>query len=353
MGWELHAGTEGLAHVAEAWTALEDRVDCQPFQTHSFARLWQQHVGERIGARPLVVTHAENGVVRAIFPACIVPRRPVRLLTWLSAPDLQDYGDIVRDPAATLPADQFVSGALALLRRETRGCFVYLTNVRGDAVAYPALAGQMRPLKVTEAPYVSVDGGFDEYVGSLPRDKRRHIQRSWRRLAETGEVALELLGPADPRLRDVLDWLFDTRLARFERLGEHDVLLDPGTLEFRRAQACEQPDTRVACLTLDNELLAAEIVTVRGGRLCALVPGFDEARSHLSPGRMLHYLLLRECFERGLDTFDLCWGGQRHKFLFTDTSEPMTTFVSKGASGALLSAALRVKRSLETRPTAK
>jgi len=346
VGYELFSGISGLDRVAEAWFALEQRCHCQTFQTYEFARLWQDNVGERIGARPLILTYAENDRVSAVFPACVTPHGPLRLLTWLSGPDLQDYGDVLRDADSSLSADEFVAEALLRLRREARTALLYLTNVRDDAVASAPLAKRLRVLKQSAAPFVRIEGEFDEYLRSLPSDKRHHLERCWRRLSETGEVRLEVLAPGDAGLGETFAWIVGHKLERFARLGEHDVLLDPGTREFRMAQATSHPDSRVARMTVDGTLVAAELVCVRNGRLCTLVPGFDDSWAHLSPGKMLHYLLLCDCFERGFDTFDMGWGTQRHKFVFTQTAVAMTTFVDRGPGGAALSAALRAKRAL-------
>jgi len=350
--YELLTGPEGLAAAADAWQELEARTGCRVFQTYTFARLWYENVGRISDARPLIVVYREEDTPRALFPACVVKAQPVRLLTWLTAPDLQDYGDIVYDRASGTSAEEFVGEALRMVRKAAPRAFLYLTNVREDAAAYPALSAGLKPLKRSVAPYVRLDGDleFDDYISSLPQDKKRHLRRSYRRLCEHGEPAFELIGPDDPRLEDTLDWIFEHKRSRFAHLGEDLDLEEAGYEEFRRAQAHEEPHTFVARLTCGGTLIAAEIVCITHDSLCSLVTAFDEEYSNLSPGRTLHYLMLREVFERGLGCFDLCWGGQKHKYLFTDTDEPLTTFVSNDLPGAVLSTAYQLRQSRPNAP---
>ncbi|HEY3317550.1 MAG TPA: GNAT family N-acetyltransferase [Coriobacteriia bacterium] len=332
MPYELLAGHEALDSARGDWEALQTSVPIHIFQTYDFARLWYDAAGRRAGAFPMIVTYAEDGCTTGLFPACLVRYGPARLLTWLAGPHVLDYGDIVFDASASrIPAEEFVAEALRLLRASAPLAFPYLTNVRDDAAASGALGTGMRAYKHCAAPYLPLGGDFDGYLASLSRHRRHDLRRTLAKLDEAGEVRFRLLSREDADLDAVIERLMELKRSRYGRTAFRG-----GTEAFRKLQAREERHTFVGALTVGGVLAAAEMVCIYRDRMYLLLPGFDEAFAAYAPGKAVRYHLIRECFARGLETCDFCWGGAEHKYQWTDLETRLTTFVSGDLRGALL-----------------
>jgi CelD/BcsL family acetyltransferase involved in cellulose biosynthesis len=339
VSYEVHEGSDGLAGLRSAWESLEATGADHIFQTYAHADLWHRTVGEPSGARPIVVTLREGERVVGIFPACRVRQNGVPLLTWLGAPQILDYGDVLFDGEATdTPIDDFVGESLRLLARDARGALLYLTNVREDARAFEPLRSRLRVLKESIAPFVPIVGTWDEYLASAERKLRQDLGRRQRRLSEQGRTELRLLDPGDPDVAPALQALVAFQRARFDTPLNRTHLFDERYLEFRTRQAAD-PGYRVAALYLDDACIAAGLCAVFRGRLCWLVPGFDREYAAYSPGLLLIGFVIRSCFENGWDPFDFGWGDEPHKFRWTDSGVTLTTFVSDDVKGAVLAAA--------------
>jgi CelD/BcsL family acetyltransferase involved in cellulose biosynthesis len=349
VAYTLLSGSEGLRAIQAAWEQLEERVPVHVFQTYAFGRLWFDTVGSRSGAIPLLVTYEESGNTLGIFPACIVPYGPIKLLTWLSAPMLQDYGDVLWDSSANISPESFVRDALELLLQHSHGAFFYLTNVRDDAVAYPALNASMIPYKRSRAPYVEIPGSFDDYLASLGRGKSaKTLRRKIRNVRAAGSVSLETLDRNSPGIDDALTWIIDRKKARHKgQRGRADLYL-PGHEEFRRAQVRDQPGVRVSRLVLDGKTIASDVNCLRNGRLYGMITAFDPGAASFSPGLVLVAYLIKDCSERGIRILDMGWGDEPYKYLWTDLDVGMTTFVRNHARGRLLMRAAGLRRRLAT-----
>lgn len=350
MAYTVLSGSEGLRAVRAAWETLEKRVPVHVFQTYTFGRLWYDTVGAQSKARPLIVVLQEEGSVLGIFPACLVPYGPIKLLTWLGAPLLLDYSDILWDPSASISPESFIVDSLKLLRKEARNAFLYLTNVRDDAAAYSALTELMIPYKRTTAPHVEIPTAFDQYLESLGKGgRRRTIRRHMRRLEAAGAVSFEVLDKSSPGIDETLTWVLEMKKARYKgRRGRADLYL-PGHEEFRRAQVREQPGMRVSRLAIDGTTIAADISCLHNGRLYGMVTAFDPKASSLAPGLVLTAYIVEHCSESGVHVLDLGWGDEPFKYMFTDQDVGMTTFVNDSVRGRLIKRIAGTRRALTQR----
>lgn len=342
--YEVFEGTEGLARLRSAWESLEVTGVDHVFQTYAHADLWQRTVGDPTGAKPILVSLREGERVVGIFPACRVRQDGVPLLVWLGAPRVLDYGDVVFDErAAETPIDAFVTESLRLLSRSARGSLLCLTNVRGDARAFEALRSRLRVLSETTAPFVPVEGTWEDYRASLSRHVRRNLDRQKRRLSREGELGFEVFESDDPAVGPVMCRLVDFQRARFAGAIGRTHLFDEHYVRFRTEQAAT-PGSRVAAMSLDGTCIAASLDVAFRGRFYSLIAGFDAAHAPRSPSHLLREFSIHSCFDSGGSAYDLCWGDEQYKYDWTASATRLTTFVSDDVRGAALSAAVRWRR---------
>jgi CelD/BcsL family acetyltransferase involved in cellulose biosynthesis len=69
---EIH---DALAPVADRWRAFEQTADATVFQAYEWLAAWQRHIGEREGARPVVVVGTvARGATLFLMPLAVVSR---------------------------------------------------------------------------------------------------------------------------------------------------------------------------------------------------------------------------------------------------------------------------------------
>jgi CelD/BcsL family acetyltransferase involved in cellulose biosynthesis len=315
------------------------------FQTTGFARSWMDTVGAEKSATPVVVTYEQRSETVALLPLCIVREGATLLLTWLGGPHMLDYGDILFDTEVSdVTVEQFMQTAIAKARHKARGAFLYLPNVRLDAVCYSALENEMQEFKRGSAPYLPLIGTFTDYIGSLGRKRRHNLANFERRLERAGEVDFRILhtgeGGFDANVAEVLR----LQRLRFANRPLGAPIFDPCYETFRLEHARNGGGPSVAALTLDGHMIAGSLQCVFGNRMYYLVTAFDQEYSPFAPGKLLVRRLIEYSYEQRLDTFDFCWGSEAYKYFWTHDEEPLVTFVSDGPAGRLLATAASLKR---------
>jgi CelD/BcsL family acetyltransferase involved in cellulose biosynthesis len=337
MLYELFEGDEGLSRIEDAWRSLESRSDCHVFQTYDYARRWQDTIGGSSGATPLVVALTENGRDVAVFPACRYRINGIPFLTWLGGPASLDYGDVLYDAeSAETSVEEFVTTSLSLLGKRARGAVIYLTNVREDAHAFPALDARLRVFKRTSAPYIPIEGAWQEFIASLGRNKRKRLARRERLLSGAGVAEFRDMRHGDPDIASAMEFIITAQRERFPGPFNRTALADDKYARYRMEQAVNDPLSRMQTLFLNGTMIAAGLTVVYRNRLYCLLNSFDSDFAKLSPGAHIRAANVRACFENGWDPCDLCWGDEPDKFWWTSHATPLVTFVSNGAAGTVM-----------------
>jgi CelD/BcsL family acetyltransferase involved in cellulose biosynthesis len=345
--YTLFVGSEGLSATEPAWRALEERVAVHAYQTHTFARLWYETIGKRSKATPVVVTYEECGEVLGIFPACVLPYGPIKLLTWMGAPFVQDYGDILWDPSASISPQEFIAEAMRLVRTQSWSGFFYLTNVRHDAVAYPTLSENIIAYKRSAAPYIEIPDTFDRFLELLGSSGRaKNMRRLIRRTKRDSDVSFEVLDSRSPDADEVLEWLFEAQKARYRGSRGRSDLYRPGHEEFRRAQLREQPGILLSRLSLKDRTIAADMACLRNRRMYGMLTSFDTQAASYSPGHMLTAHIVEYCCNNGVEIYDQGWGEEAYKYYWTNRHVAMTTFVNDNLRGRVLKSIAGARRKL-------
>ena len=350
MQFDLIDSREGLAALGPEWEELEGRCAGHLFQSHRFLSSWYACAGRESNAALAVVACRDEGALRAVFPGCIISKGGVRILTWLGGFFVVDYGDVLFDPASSCGIDTFLEGALRLLRQKSRFQVCYFHNVRHDAAAYPYISRHFRTFRSDVAPYVQLEGDFEEYLNSLKRFRKKQKSdtlRQIKRLSELGQLEFGVLPAGDSRSEPLLEAFFAQKRWRFQISGVHGVLFQPGYEEFYRDQALHNDQVHLSYLSLDGAIIATHVGYLYRDRFYYLMPSYDHNFAGYSPGRVLTYYLIRECFDRGVKVFDFCFGRDDYKYEWTDSDVPETCFVSNNLGGRLFISVKKAKISLD------
>jgi CelD/BcsL family acetyltransferase involved in cellulose biosynthesis len=189
---------------------------------------------------------------------------------------------------------------------------------------------------------------------------RKKMRKKERRLAGYGEVRFERARTAHD-VRRVLDAFFKQKSARMRTLGITDVFATPGVRRFIEAAATQpainlDPPIELYALSVNDIIVATMGGIVGDGRFCGMFNSIAQGRYAVeSPGEQLIINLVRDCCERGLDTFDLGIGEAQYKALFCSDIEPLfDSYLPLTASGSVLGWAFAaqawLKRTIKQRP---
>ncbi len=344
MAYEIITTLSGVLALGAEWRELERRAPAHLFQSHGFGASWLACAGESSNAVAAVALYREEGRLCGIFPGCVINKGGVRFLTWLGGFFAVDYGGVLFDPSADCSIADFMEQALRLLRQQSGFRLCYLHNVRHDAPEYPWLKQQLHEFRGDVAPYIALQGDFDSYLDSLKQFRKKQKSdtlRQIKRLSQKGELEFRIVAGSDPRASALLEAFFEQKRWRFRSSGVHGVLLMPGYEEFYRDQARHNDSIHLSYLALNGEIIATHLGYCYQQRFYYLMPSYDYRYASYSPGRVLAYYLIRDCFAQGVELFDFSIGSEEYKYEWTKDQVPITSFVSNTFAGRLF---CRVKK---------
>ncbi|MEM1269126.1 MAG: GNAT family N-acetyltransferase [Bacteroidota bacterium] len=187
-----------------------------------------------------------------------------------------------------------------------------------------------RPFDV--APYVAIEGAFDEYLSrhvrkKLVKDSERQLRRIER---DVGPITYERAKTA----ADIDRWM--PTLARLHRVrreddkGDYSMFSDDMTRTFYTRVAHEMLAEGVldfTALLVDGEVAALHFGFATPERFYYTLPVFDLAYGKYSIGRLLMLELMRRSFEAGRAVFDFGYGDEAYKYEFTETKDTLDELV--------------------------
>lgn len=168
---------------------------------------------------------------------------------------------------------------------------------------------------VRRQPYVDVTGRWEDYEARhLGGDRRRELRRSWRRLAETGSVAVEMSEGYDAAL---LQEGFRVEARGWKARAGTAILSKQRTAAFYSSAARWAGDgglLRLHFLRLDGWPIAFCLALHQHSTSYALKMGYDEDYARFAPGFLLLHRMLHEAFhEPGADRIELLGEDEKYK----------------------------------------
>mgnify|MGYP002631945183 CR=1 FL=1 len=320
-----------MASAEPHWRALEASGANlgTPYQAYDFLTLWQHHVGAGLGVTPFIVTGFNaSGAPLFVWPLGRRRLAGMTVVEFLGGKHANfNMALWRRDAAAELTAadlDRVIAGLapqadLILLKNQpltwagATNPFALLARQPSASFGY---SGALTP---------DFDALFRARTNAAARKKMRKKERA---LAEFGEVRFARASGA-AEIRQVLDVFFKQKAARMQALGVPDVFAEPGVRRFIESAAAEppgdgEPPIELYSLAVDNIIVATMGGIAGGGRFCAMFNSIAQGRYTVeSPGEQLIVHLVRQCCERGFETFDLGTGEAKYKKLFCGDPEPL------------------------------
>lgn len=308
-------------NIARAWDQLADRVGALPFMRPGWILPWARAFAP---GRLAVLSARQGAEVVGVLPFI---KRPFALSSptnWHTPA----FGYLAVSSAVShLLAQRF----LALARVCADLSFLDAADPNLNVFqAVAAQAGRRVIVRTIElSPYVEIGATtWEQYRTSLSRKLIKDLERRERRLAEVGELTLDVLdGQTD----------FDQVLAeglRIEGSGWKDergtaIRSAPVTKQFYTEVgrwAAERGCLELAFLRLDGKAIAFDLCVRTDRAIHVLKGGFDSTYRRFGPGGLLTYRSLRRAFEQGVATYELLGADDPYKRIWTSSVRERVRF---------------------------
>jgi CelD/BcsL family acetyltransferase involved in cellulose biosynthesis len=319
-----------MAAAEPHWRVLEQAANlATPYQRYDFLKLWQQHIGTACGVTPFIVTGLnEAGAPLFIWPLGRRRLGGLQVVEFLGGKHANfNMALWQHDAAAQIGADDLRAVLSGLGDQADIVMLVNQPLTWAGSTNPFALLPQQRSANFgfSGALVPDFEALFRARTNATTRKKMRKKERT---LAGYGAVRFRRANTAI-EVRQVLDAFFKQKSARMRALGVPDVYAAPDVRRFIEAMAAEQtvdgdPLLELYALSVDDIIVATMGGIVGSSRFCAMFNSIVQGRYAIeSPGEQLIVNLVRQCCERGLDTFDLGIGESNYKALFCGDAEPL------------------------------
>ena len=352
------------AEAEPHWRALERQSGAcgslaTPYQAFDFLKSWQNHIGAACGVTPFIVTGFNaQGEALFVWPLGLRRRAGRRVVEFLGGKHTNFNMALWRRDAAADIGVEELRGVLAGLAHEADA--IMLTN---QPLTWAGATNPFALLPHQASASFGHSGALAPDFEALLRDRtnaatRKKMRKKERALAEMGAVRFERVA-GDENIRRVLDVFFKQKAARMRAIGASDAFAEPGVRRFIESGTALRGGAALIelyALSVDDIVVATFGGITGGGRFCAMFNSIASGRyAAESPGEQLLVHLVRQCCERGFDTFDLGIGESRYKGLFCGDAEPLfDSYWPLTASGHGVVVAWRVaaavKRMIKQRP---
>lgn len=309
MAIERHDTFEALN---EEWDELADRTGAIPWVRPGWIRPWHHAFGT--GTPELVALRREDGRLAALAPLERRGRSLFAPANWHTP----EFALLAEDGEARA---ELAQALVRLGGRRLQLSFLPPERSGLEEIRAAASARRYRRIErvLERSPYVELDGDWESYVDGLDRGFVKELRRRRRRLAEQGELTLEIRDGRDD-LDAVLEEGFVVEASGWKGENGTAIRSSPQTLRFYTdfaRWAAERGWLRLGCLRLDGTLIAFELNLEEGGRWYALKGGYDESFRKFGPGQLITEDIIRTCFERGLDSFEFLGNDDAYKLDWT------------------------------------
>jgi CelD/BcsL family acetyltransferase involved in cellulose biosynthesis len=317
LALEVVSDRRRFAQMRAEWLDLLGRAQCQvPFLGFDWLDAWWEAFAE--GQLRLFLVRDERG--RLLAGAPLLWQR-----AWCSGVRLQTVGFAanLHTPCfdVVLAADHEPKPLLRVLLRHVLAAepapdLLLLEKVpfdsgRLDLLRDVALECGLWPGEEEDrcGPVVSLDGGWESYLGGRSRSFRAFLRRCQRQWQEAG-AAFEVVTDG-PRGRELLEEGLRLEASGWKGREGTAILQDPGEAAFYRGLAARLDGTarvRQYALRLGGELVAWDLCLMHDGVCYALKTTYDEGRASMSPGFALQMMELQDLLAKapGLATrYDL------------------------------------------------
>lgn len=322
-----------VAQAARYWQEIEAAGGiCSPYQSYGWALLWDRHVSGPAGQVPCIVIGFDDaGAALFVWPLVRETFGPLTAASFFGGKHATLNAALWRPDAARAFTAAEMHFVLAEFARQCPDIdLVMLSNQPERWHGLPNPFALLPHQQGTEDNFVLQLGlpGSEIVEREISSTMRSRLRNKERKLAKLDGYRYVRAANADEVTR-FLNAFLDQKASKLTALGLENVFAQPGVADFIHA-ACNEGLAKGQPLI---ELHALE----GGGEMLALFSGLHDGRrftsafnshttsehSRQSPGLILLQYLIKDCADRGFQSFDIGPGEARYKTFFCKDFEPI------------------------------
>ena len=325
MSAELEVHTE-IAPIAEAWDELAGETDAPPFLRPGWFCAWSNAFGR---GRLTVVAVRRGGRLVGVMPLS-------RRAGVLSSPTNWHtplYGPVAADEEAL----RAILGGIRS-QRPRRIDLSFLDGGGSVVRELRELSGSHHYVERTmmRSPYLLINGDWETYWQGVSGKLRQTVRRCSRRLAEIGEVSLEIESGAE-RLDDLVAEGLQVEASNWKGRSGTAIASDPRTVRFYTELArwaAARGVLKFAFLRVGGRALAFHFALESQNKYYLLKPGYNEEFRKAGPGTVLTQKMVERAFSVGLDSYEFLGADDEHKMRWTSDVRPRVRIQAFASSPA-------------------
>lgn len=325
MRAELVRGAEIMATLDD-WSAIYAAdPTATPFISPGWAQAWVEHWATK--AEPWVLLVHDGSRVAGIAPLSLQRVGPLRVLGMLGK-EPGDYWDVLAAPADRVAVSAAVAHELAR-RRSEWDAGILNCLVPGSPTQAALAAAGLRILRRPEVacPAIALPSTWEEYLATLPRNRRGNLRRHLRRLDE-GEVVLREVRDSAELPETFMRWQ-QLRERQWDAAGRalNPTHRSPRFREFLLHAVRALAPTRQSLVwefSVHRQVVGIYVNFIDSRSFYWYLGGFDPAHSSLGIGKIAIGAGIRESIECGRVRYDFTRGDEPYKYWFgaTDRNTP-------------------------------
>jgi len=327
--WELITSRQELAALQSEWELLYAKNPRHsPFLSWGWVYAWLRHLA---GNPNLIIAcmRGSDSTLQYILPlvsgAYAGNRGLYRTVLACSyGPDCsEELGCLCLPELEGRSADLTIEA----ISRYADGGTVYL-NPLGSITGFPsdlaaALMSHGRVMRLRQdvmCPTIDLPDSWDEYLAALSANFRSQIRRSAKAMKRIDGLSFRSVGPAEAG--DFTDALIKLNQERMQSKGEVSTLEEDSFRRFLREATPYMAKYHTAWMDVierDNEILAAALNFVVGGRVYYYTGGFQESISAIRPGVNLFARVIKRSIESKMKKYNFLRGEEPYKYRWNAT----------------------------------
>ena len=294
------------------------------FLTWEWIQAWHRVVGDHLQPFVLAVRDPQ-GKLLGVAPYYKYRLKFLKHLPFKGLRSLADYATASEYPDWIVSTEQEEDTLHAIARalRQARGHWdvIWMPRMSGWSGAHERItraldaAGLFHHSRPSPFSSISLPGSLQDFEASFSAKRRQQIRRNRRNLIEQPGIDV-LHCRSREELPRFIESLFDLHHRRRMLLGDPGCFVrKPAEAEFYRQflpVALDNGWLRLAALTQDDTIQAIQIGYAYNGEFMQMQEGFQPDFVQ-GAGNVLRHMVIEQCIEEGLHTYDFLGGYSEHK----------------------------------------
>ncbi len=327
MTVELIKEAEQFFNLQEEWNRLLESSGIKsPFLSWEWQFTWWETYRAQLSEAELCIAVVrEENKLQAVLPLYRSRTGGLRVLRFIGDPlESSDYLRLICEPSQELHFLELLIDRL--IKSEPAADMMHLSNILEqdsfiaqlqETVKKKGLSLYRRHHRI--CPYISVQGGWDDFVNRLSKNMRYNLRRRTRKLFN-GFRAKFIVETRPDEVEALIDQLFSLHKKRWDTREGETIFKADTRLEFHRTLAgrfYENGMLKLFRIKIGEDIVAILYCYEFAGELMYFQAGFDPAWEKHSVGLVLMGKCIEYAFNNGLTRFDFMRGAEDYKFRWT------------------------------------